>query len=114
METDRIRLLSLSHTGQLGGAELGLAQLISHLSGSFPSVLVTGVDADDLGTYAMNLGLMPPTIMVFANGLPNGMWCDSKNGYQELAGIGHDPLQTLTGIGPANWQFYRSVIGVIP
>jgi enterochelin esterase-like enzyme len=36
---------------------------------------------------AMNLGNMPPAIIVFANGLPNGMWCDSKNGLTPLESI---------------------------
>jgi enterochelin esterase-like enzyme len=34
--------------------------------------------------------------------------------YRELPGVGHDALQVLTGIGPANWQFYRSVFGANP
>jgi len=29
---------------------------------------------------AMASGEMPPAIIVFANGLPRGMWCDSKDG----------------------------------
>jgi enterochelin esterase-like enzyme len=29
---------------------------------------------------AMDSGRMPPAIVVFANGLPDGMWCDSKDG----------------------------------
>ena len=29
---------------------------------------------------AITAGLMPPVIIVFPNGLPTGMWCDSKNG----------------------------------
>lgn len=40
-----------------------------------------------LYTTAMNNGLMPPAIMVFANGLPHGMWCDSKNGVTPMESI---------------------------
>ncbi len=46
---------------------------------------VSGVaPISQLYSNAMNLGLMPPVIMVFANGLPHGMWCDSKNGVTPL------------------------------
>jgi esterase/lipase superfamily enzyme len=34
--------------------------------------------------------------------------------YRELPGIGHDPMQVLQGIGPANWLFYRTVFGTGP
>jgi enterochelin esterase-like enzyme len=34
--------------------------------------------------------------------------------YRELPEIGHSPLQTLLGIGPANWAFYRSVFSEHP
>jgi S-formylglutathione hydrolase FrmB len=33
---------------------------------------------------AMNLGLIPPMIIVFPNGLPNGMWCDALSGLQPV------------------------------
>ncbi len=49
---------------------------------------VTGVaPISQLYANAMNLGLMPPVIMVFPNGLPHGMWCDSKNGVTPLESI---------------------------
>lgn len=49
---------------------------------------VSGVaPISQLYANAMNLGQMPPVILVFANGLPNGMWCDSKNGVTPMESI---------------------------
>lgn len=31
--------------------------------------------------------------------------------YLELEGVGHQPLATLVGIGPSNWQHYQSLFG---
>lgn len=31
--------------------------------------------------------------------------------YIEIEGVGHQPLATILGIGPANWAFYREVLG---
>jgi enterochelin esterase-like enzyme len=45
-----------------GGGLAGLAQLARHF------------DA------AIRAGKLPPLLVVFPNGLPNGMWCDSKDG----------------------------------
>jgi enterochelin esterase-like enzyme len=49
---------------------------------------VSGVaPISQLYANAMNLGQMPPVIIIFANGLPNGMWCDSKNGVTPMESI---------------------------
>lgn len=49
---------------------------------------VSGVaPISQLYANAMKLGQMPQVIMVFANGLPNGMWCNSKNGVTPLESI---------------------------
>jgi poly(3-hydroxybutyrate) depolymerase len=47
---------------------------------------------------AMRAGKMPPALVVFPNGLPGGMWCDSKDG------------RTLIrqALGDAFWSFYRA------
>lgn len=60
---------------------------------------VSGVaPISQLYSNAMNLGLMPPTIMVFANGLPHGMWCDSKNGVTPLESmVIHDLIPHIDG-----------------
>ncbi len=36
---------------------------------------------------AMDAGLIPQMILVFPNGLPNGMWCDSKDGSTPIESI---------------------------
>lgn len=56
------------------------------LHGAGPGVL--GIPA--LTQYfheAIELGKMPATIIVFANGLPDGMWANSKNGIQPVESI---------------------------
>lgn len=56
------------------------------LHGAGPGVL--GIPA--LTQYfheAIELGEMPATIIVFANGLPNGMWTNSKDGVQPVESI---------------------------
>jgi len=45
-----------------GGGSAGVAPLVSFFND------------------AMRDGKIPPMLIVFVNGLPNGMWCDSKNG----------------------------------
>jgi enterochelin esterase-like enzyme len=41
---------------------------------------------------AIDTGKIPPMIVVFANGLPNGMWCDSKDGATPMETILMDDL----------------------
>lgn len=52
-----------------GGGLPGIAQLAAHF------------DA------AIRAGKTPPMLVVFANGLPNGMWCDSKDGRRPVETI---------------------------
>jgi poly(3-hydroxybutyrate) depolymerase len=61
------------------------------LHGSGPGVL--GVPP--LANYfhaAMEAGVIPPMIVVFPNGLPDGMWCDSKDGQTPMESIVMDDL----------------------
>lgn len=36
---------------------------------------------------------------------------DIQHTFRELAGVGHDPMQILLSLGPANWLFYRTLFG---
>jgi hypothetical protein len=83
--------------------------------------------------------LLPPCLVVFPNGLPNGMWCDAVGGARvetlvrdgtlpanrelqahlqelgiphdstELAAVKHDPMRLLQARGDGFWQCHREV-----
>ncbi len=43
---------------------------------------------------AIDAGHLPPLILVFANGLPQGMWCDAESGLQPVESMLIDDLLT--------------------
>lgn len=70
--TQRFPVLYWLHGG--GGGLDGIRPLVQHFR------------------QAMQSGSVPPFIIVFPNGLPHGMWCDSKDGRQPVERMFIDDL----------------------
>lgn len=57
------------------------------------SVLTGIAPVSSLFDAAIDAGRIPPLIVVFANGLPQGMWCDAESGLQPVESmVVHDLL----------------------